>query len=109
MSARRSQRRGRLQPMGPVVGRVLADLGLDAAERAFRIGQRWAELVGEETASHCRPIAVRAGVLEAEVDSSVWCQQIQLRRPEILEALRRELGDDAPSDLRLRVGYTRRS
>jgi predicted nucleic acid-binding Zn ribbon protein len=47
---------------------------------------------------------MRGEVLEATVDSSVWCQQLKLRTPEILAALRRELGDAAPADLRLRIG-----
>ena len=54
--------------------------------------------------AHCRPSALRGAVLEATVDSSVWCQELQLQRREILAALRRELGDAAPSDLRLFVG-----
>ena len=74
---------------------------------AFRIGEVWEEAVGKEIASHCRPVAVRGRVLEAEVDSSAWCQQLQMERVQLLAALRDTLGDDAPSDLRLRVGYSR--
>ncbi len=101
------KRRSTPQAIGPVIGQVLGDLGLDAAMAAFRIGELWEEAVGEEIASHCRPVAVRGGVLEAEVDSSVWCQQLQMERVQLLAALREALGDDAPSDLRLRVGYSR--
>ena len=101
------KRRSTPQAIGPVVGQVLGDLGLDAAIAAFRIGELWEEAVGEEIARHCRPVAVRGGVLEAEVDSSVWCQQLQMERVQLLAALKQALGDDAPSDLRLRVGYSR--
>jgi len=59
---------------------------------------------GPEIAAHCRPSLIRDGVLEALVDSSVWCQQLQLRTPEILEALRRVLGDEAPTGLWFHVG-----
>ena len=76
---------------------------------AFRIGELWEEAVGPEIASHCRPVAIRGEVLEAEVDSSVWCQQLQMERPQLLKALREALGDDAPTDLRLRVGSFNRS
>ena len=101
------RRRSQPKPIGNVVGQVLGDLGLDAAASAFRIGEMWEDVVGPEIASHCRPVAIRNDVLEAEVDSSVWCQQLQMERPQLLEALRAALGDDAPSDLRLRVGYAR--
>lgn len=87
---------------------VLGDLGLEAAANALRVGERWAEAVGPEVASHARPAGMRGQVLEIEVDTSVWGQQLQLRRPEILSSLRELLGEQAPTDLRFRVGYTRR-
>lgn len=102
------RRRTTPKPIGPVVGQVLGDLGLGGASAAFRIAELWSEAVGPEVASHCRPVMVRGGVLEAEVDSSVWCQQLQMQRPALLEKLRETLGEDAPSDLRFRVGYTGR-
>jgi predicted nucleic acid-binding Zn ribbon protein len=91
-----------------VVSQVLTDLGLDAAQEAFRIAELWETAVGPEVARHCRPIAVRGNVLEAEVDSSVWCQQLQMEREQLLASLRETLGAGAPSDLRFRVGYNRR-
>ena len=103
------RRKSRPKPIGNVVGQVLADLGLEAAQDAFRIGEVWEQAVGSDVARHCRPVAVRGKVLEAEVDSSVWCQQLQMEREQLLAALREVLGDAAPSDLRLRVGYNRRS
>jgi predicted nucleic acid-binding Zn ribbon protein len=102
----KKRRRKQPQRVGAVLEDVLSDLGLNAAVAAHRVGQHWEEAVGSEIARHCRPVAVRHGVLEAAVDSSVWCQQLQLQRPEILAALRQVLGDDAPEDLRFRVGQT---
>jgi predicted nucleic acid-binding Zn ribbon protein len=96
------------RPIGAMLGPVLAELGLESTSAAFRILEIWDSVVGPEIAKHCRPVAVRRGVLEAEVDSSVWCQQLQMQRPELLSALREALGAAAPSDLRFRVGYARR-
>jgi predicted nucleic acid-binding Zn ribbon protein len=98
------RRRSELEPLGPLVPRVLEELGFDALARVARVVERWDEAVGPEIARHCRPTAIRGETLEATVDSSAWCQQLQLRRPEILAALRRVLGSEAPADLRLRVG-----
>jgi len=102
------RRKGKPTAIGSVVGQVLGDLGLDAAVSVVRIGEMWEEVVGPEIARHCRPVALRGRVLEAEVDSSVWCQQLQMERPRLLRALRGALGDEAPTDLHLRVGYARR-
>ena len=62
-------RRRRRDPvgMGPMVGRVLGELGLEAVTAAFRVAEHWEGAVGPEVARHCRPVAVRDGVLEAEV------------------------------------------
>jgi predicted nucleic acid-binding Zn ribbon protein len=87
-----------------LVRRVLGDLGLDAPLRVMRVVDCWEEAVGVEIARHCRPRALREGTLEAEVDSSVWAQQLQLRAPEILAALKQLLGDEAPAALRFHLG-----
>lgn len=95
---------GRPTALGEMVPRVLAELGLDAASALVRLAACWERVVGPEAAGHSEPVGLRGEVLEARVDSSVWCQQLQLRRPELLAALRRELGEEAPRDLWLRVG-----
>ncbi len=100
----RRRSRGRFEAIGSLLPRVLNDLGLNDTARVMQIAARWEEAVGPEIADHCRPTALRGELLEATVDSSVWCQQLQLRAPEILEGLRRVLGEEAPSDLRMRVG-----
>jgi len=97
-------RKSKPEPLGPLVERVLEDLGAGNSARVMRIAEHWEAAVGAEIAAHCRPTVLRGSVLEVTVDSSVWCQQLQLRGPEIIEALRAELPADAPSDLWFRVG-----
>ena len=96
--------KSRPESIGSLVSQVLDDLGASNSARVSRIAQHWEEAVGKEIAQHCRPTGLRGDVLEATVDSSVWCQQLQLRGPEILEALRAVLPKDAPSELWFRVG-----
>lgn len=92
--------------LADVLSGVLASMDLDLAAPAAAIGDNWEAIVGREVAEHCRPIGVKAGVLHADVDSSVWCQQLHLRSPEILSALKEFLGSAAPTNLRFRVGYS---
>jgi len=81
---------------------------IDRVRSAAEAGESWLVAVGSEVARHCRPVGVKAGVLHVEVDSSVWCQQLQLRSPEILASLRGVMEEGkAPTELRFRVGYTR--
>ena len=101
------RRKGRMEPVGDLVGKVLGELGLDGVALAHRIGSEWPEIVGEQVAAHCRPLGLRAGVLEVEVDSPVWSQQLQLRKMEILENLRGRYERQAPREVRFQVGYGR--
>ena len=96
--------KGQLEAVGGLVPRVLRDLGLETSARVVHIAEHWAAWVGEDVARHCQPTALRGSTLELRVVSSAWCQALQLRRPELLAALRRELGERAPRDLWLRVG-----
>ena len=103
MSPRRRRPKSQPQAIGELVNRILVDLGGGATARAVRIADRWEEAVGAEIARHSQPVAIRGDVLEVSVDTSVWCQQLQLRTPEILAALRRVVGEDAPSEVWLCV------
>ncbi|MGB0620988.1 MAG: DUF721 domain-containing protein [Myxococcota bacterium] len=96
-----------MEPVGDLVGKVLGELGLDGVALAHQIGSEWPEIVGEQVAAHCRPLGLRAGVLEVEVDSPVWSQQLQLRKTEILENLRGRYERQAPREVRFQVGYGR--
>jgi predicted nucleic acid-binding Zn ribbon protein len=107
MSRRAGRRKGKPTAVGDLIGQVLGDLGLDGVAKAHQIGARWEEIVGAHVAAHCRPLGLRGDVLELEVDSPVWSQQLQLRKPELLAALEQSFGPDAPRELRFQVGYAR--
>jgi len=87
-----------------LVPRVLDELGLGAARRSVELARRWPELVGPEAARHSEPALLRGSVLEVTVDTPVWAQELKLRQPAVLAALRGALGAAAPSELRLRIG-----
>lgn len=107
MSRRPGRRLGQPTAVGELLGKVLGDLGLEGVARAHRIGAIWEEAVGAQIAAHCRPLGLRGSVLELQVDSPVWAQQLQLRKPELIAALERALGEGAPRELRFQVGYVR--
>ena len=89
--------------VGLLVPGVLRDLGLDESARALRIEEGWEAAVGAEVAAHCRPVVLRNGELEAQVDSSAWCQTLRLRSPELLDRLAHAFGPDAPHAIWFRL------
>lgn len=96
-------RRSEPKRLGGSLTRVLDEIGYGAAASGAVLLQRWREVVGEAAALHCEPLALRGRVLEVAADSPAWSQQLQLRRQEILEALERVLGQEAPAQIRFRV------
>jgi predicted nucleic acid-binding Zn ribbon protein len=64
----------------------------------------WDGVVGEQLAAVARPVSERSGTLTIECVDSVWVQELDLMQGQLLERLRGELGELAPSALRFRLG-----
>lgn len=98
----------RPRALGDVVPQVLEELGLEGANTLRDLAKAWEDalvrVVGAEAAGHSRPSALRGRVLEVSADSSAWCHHLQLQRERMLAELARQLGGEAPADLRFRVG-----
>ncbi|UCE02331.1 MAG: DUF721 domain-containing protein [Candidatus Latescibacterota bacterium] len=86
------RQRGKLEPVGPLLGELLHGLGLDTRLREFRAVEVWDEVVGATIAAHAHAVAIREGVLFVEVESSVWTQELGLLREQIVEQLNANLG-----------------
>ena len=76
------------------VADVLADLtresGWDRELAREDVVRAWAEVAGEGTAQHTRPVAFTEGALTVQADSTAWAKQLQLMRAHILtEIVRR--------------------
>ncbi len=67
----------------------------------------WAQLVGSGLAAVAAPVSERSGTLTIECADTVWAQELDLMQTQLLERLRTELGDRAPSALRFRVNGDR--
>ena len=98
------RRRGPPESLGALLPKLLEEVGLGPTAAALQVIRAWDEAVGPEFKSHCRPDGVRNGVIHARVSDSSWMQRVQLEKPRIFARLRAQLGDGAPSELRLRIG-----
>ena len=63
----------------------------------------WTGAVGERIAAVAAPVSERSGTLTIECGDSVWAQELDLMQGQLLERLREELGELAPSELKVRV------
>ncbi|MCK4503109.1 MAG: DUF721 domain-containing protein [Desulfuromonadales bacterium] len=62
----------------------------------------WDQLVGEQIAAHARPLKLRKGVLEVQVDHPVWMQQLQMLKPQIMEKITAKIPNAGITDIYLR-------
>lgn len=86
--------------MGAVVGRQLWGNQL----HLFPLVRRWPEIAGKEISRHSMPAYFRRDVLWVYVQSSVWMQQMQLAKLELLEKVNHFLQDSQQvNDLRWMV------
>lgn len=63
----------------------------------------WRTAMGERLAAAAEPVAERDGTLTVECREAVWVQELDLMQEQLLERLRAELGEIAPSSLRFRL------
>ncbi len=62
----------------------------------------WDKLVGKQIALRARPLRLRQGILEVQVDHPVWMQQLQMLKPQILKKLNEMVPNAGIEDIYLR-------
>ena len=72
--------------------RLIANHGWELDLRVQSVFGRWAELVGDEIASHCTPESFADTRLVVRTDSTAWATQLKLLAPTVVRRLNEELG-----------------
>ncbi|MDX2376240.1 DciA family protein [Microbacterium sp. LRZ72] len=94
--------------LGDVVSALTREAGWDSQLAREDLMLQWNEVAGAQTAAHARPVALDAGVLTVQCDSTAWAKQLSLLRAEIVTRLARAhpdagiegirfIGPDVPS------------
>ena len=89
---------------GDLVDKLLKGFGLDERLQQYRALIIWEDVVGPQIAARTRPVRIREGVLEVNVDQPTWRQQLQLMKPKILVQLNAKLGKATIKDIYLKRG-----
>ena len=69
-----------------------------------KISNAWQRAAGEKAEPHSRPVTIKRKILTVEVDSSTWIYALNLKKKNILDYLKKELGEDKIKDVRFRMG-----
>jgi len=86
-------RNERLEPLAPLLTQTLERRGLGRVVLLSRLLQHWPEIVGPQLAKVAQPEGVRSRVLFIAVADAVWLQQLKFYQSQVLQNMRRVLGD----------------
>ena len=88
--------------VGSLVKQLLGQPGLGEQLTRHQAWLIWDQLVGKQIAAHARPLKLRKGVLEVQVDHPVWMQQLQLLKPQIMQKITAQIPNAGITDIYLR-------
>lgn len=71
--------------------------------QAFTITRNWQEIAGKDIAGHAEPTCIQKNILWVQVRDSVWMQQLQAMKPQILERVQRSFPEAGIRDIRWRL------
>ncbi len=72
--------------------------------RVRAVLKRWEECVGQDLAGYAIPERYKEKVLYVRVKSSVWLQELHMRKRSLLSALNALVGEELFEDVRFYVG-----
>lgn len=101
--------RGELQSIGEVIESMVTRLGIKMRLRRAQVVEEWAAIVGERIAKETQAERVRGSTLFVFTSSSVWAQELEFMKQDILKKIRSELGKGVVTDIRFRTGPIGRS
>jgi predicted nucleic acid-binding Zn ribbon protein len=83
---------------------VLAAQGLRSVTWMVRLSSAWPGIVGPLLAGKTFPVKLRNRVLTVLVHNHAWAQELQLRKPDLLERINGILEGGKAADIRFMVG-----
>jgi predicted nucleic acid-binding Zn ribbon protein len=86
---------------------VLQSLGTPSASAMGSLFEDWEGLVGEQLASHARPVRLRGTTLVLAVDDPGWATQVRWMASQLLEQLATGLGEGVVTEVEVRIEGTR--
>jgi predicted nucleic acid-binding Zn ribbon protein len=99
-------KRKRTQPisLADVLGGASRRIGFGEKLKHMKLMARWEKIAGSAVARHARPSRLRGRTLIVRVDQPTWMQELTFLKHEIMERIREEFKEGAPSDMKLELG-----
>ena len=90
-------------PLKDILENYLKKNKLQYKIKGYQIIYNWAEVVGEEIASHSCPIKIHGQTLFLRVESNVWANELNVRRGEIINKINRIAKEEMITEIRFKI------
>ena len=94
----------RVQPVGALLSKTMAALGLDERVREGEVLAAWKEIVGDFLAANSMPDRLRDGVLHVRVLQPAIRYELERLRPQVVGKLRERFGQRTVREARFMLG-----
>ena len=98
------KRRYEPQPIGDVLTELAARYGLGQSLALEQLQEAWKEAVGPDIAPFTKAVGVKGGLLEVVVAASVWVQELNFQKAELLAEFKQRMPKSKIRGLRFKVG-----
>lgn len=105
MSAARRPPLKQAQSITSLLGEMLKKPGIGEQITRHQAWLIWDQIVGKQIAARARPLRLRQGTLEIQVDHPVWMQQLQMMKTQILDKINERVPAAGITDLYLRKAH----
>jgi predicted nucleic acid-binding Zn ribbon protein len=83
-----------------VLDLVLGDQNLSGGIEAYRVFDKWEQIVGKKVGDHTRPVRITRDILYVEVNDHLWLAQLRYMKNDMLRKLDRSLKPGLFKDLK---------
>ncbi len=92
-------RSSKIKSLDTVIGAVLKHYKLDARLKQVVALNVWADVVGEQIASAAKALKIERGILIVQVEKSVWRNELQFLKNDIIKKLNDKLKEEIVKDI----------
>ncbi len=89
------------QLFGSVLAKLVKARGWERPAAEATVFGDWPKVVGEEVASHCRPVKLADGELTVEAESTAWATQLRLLAARLLTRIAANVGHNVVTKLHI--------
>lgn len=90
--------------IGNILCDVLSAFRMDPDLELTGIFSLWDDIVGEAVAKNARPAGFKGKILLVNVGSSVWIQELQYYKKDMIRKLNEALGKELVCDIKFKIG-----